>query len=161
MIALTISLSVATCGAYRRPQALLRHPLNPFSYFVAFAASVEQSRIARICRGPSAKACDRLAGVAGIRIKRWQSVLLSAVTGTILVADGEQVVDVPAKLSARLRFYATGQGRKTDDTDAHSIALVGVRMSGLRPVVSDQQLAAGSVRNTPSRSANSTNCCWS
>lgn len=57
-----------------------------------------------------------------------------------LVADGEQVVDVPAKLSARLRFYATGQGRKTDDTDAHSIALVGVRMAGLRPVVSSQQL---------------------
>lgn len=34
-------------------------------------------------------------------------------------------LDVPAKLSARMRVYATGQGRKTDDTDAHSIALVG------------------------------------
>ena len=48
-----------------------------------------------------------------------------------LIADGEQVVDVPAKLSARMRMFATGQGRKTDDTDAHSIALVGVRMNGL------------------------------
>ena len=57
-----------------------------------------------------------------------------------LIADAEQVVDVPAKLSARLRFYATGQGRKTDDTDAHSITLVGVRMTGLRPVVSSAQL---------------------
>ena len=57
-----------------------------------------------------------------------------------LVADGEPVVDVPAKVSARLRFYATGQGRKTDDTDAHSITLVGVRMTGLRPVVSNEQI---------------------
>ncbi|MFG1928951.1 transposase [Cryptosporangium sp. NPDC048952] len=58
-----------------------------------------------------------------------------------LLADGEQVVDVPPKLSARARVFATGQGRKTDATDAHSIALVGTRMTGLRPVVDDQQLA--------------------
>jgi transposase len=57
-----------------------------------------------------------------------------------LLADGEQVVDVPPKLSARTRILATGQGRKTDETDAHSIALVGTRMSGLRPVVDDEQL---------------------
>src|SRR4051794_16118866 len=58
-----------------------------------------------------------------------------------LLADGEQVVDVPPKLSARARMFVTGQGRKTDATDAHSVALVGTRMSGLRPVVDDQQLA--------------------
>ncbi|MFK5636129.1 MULTISPECIES: IS110 family transposase [unclassified Ornithinimicrobium] len=57
-----------------------------------------------------------------------------------LVTDGEEVVDVPAKMSARVRIFTTGQGRKTDATDAHSIALVGVRMSGLRPVVGDEQL---------------------
>ena len=58
-----------------------------------------------------------------------------------LLADGEQVIDVPPKLSARVRTFATGQGRKTDATDAHSIALVGTRMSGLRPVVDDEQPA--------------------
>ena len=57
-----------------------------------------------------------------------------------LLAAGEQVVDVPPKLSARARVFATGQGRKTDATDAHSIALVGTRMAGLRPVVDDEQL---------------------
>lgn len=57
-----------------------------------------------------------------------------------LIADGEPVVDVPAKLSARMRMFATGQGRKTDDTDAHSIALVGVRIIGLHPVIADDQL---------------------
>ena len=58
-----------------------------------------------------------------------------------LLAGEEKVVDVPPKLSARARVFATGQGRKTDATDAHSIALVGTRMAGLRPVVDDTQLA--------------------
>ncbi len=58
-----------------------------------------------------------------------------------LVAEGEAVVDVPPKMSARARVFATGQGRKTDATDAHSVALVGTRMAGLRPVVNDEQLA--------------------
>ncbi len=58
-----------------------------------------------------------------------------------LLADGEEVVDVPPKLSARTRAFATGQGRKTDATDAHSVALVGTRMAGLRPVVNDEKLA--------------------
>jgi len=57
-----------------------------------------------------------------------------------LIAAGEHLVDVPPKLSARTRMFATGQGRKTDATDAHSVALVGTRVSGLRPVVADEQL---------------------
>jgi hypothetical protein len=57
-----------------------------------------------------------------------------------LIAAGEEVVDVPPKLSARARVFSTGQGRKTDATDAHSVALVGTRMAGLRPVVNDEQL---------------------
>ena len=47
---------------------------------------------------------------------------------------------MPPKLSARARVFATGQGRKTDATDAHSVALVGTRMAGLRPVVANDQL---------------------
>jgi transposase len=47
-----------------------------------------------------------------------------------LVADGESVLDVPAKLSARVRVFSTGQGRKTDAVDAHSVALVAVRSAG-------------------------------
>jgi transposase len=59
---------------------------------------------------------------------------------TRLIAEGERIVDVPAKLSYRVRLLTSGNGRKTDDTDAHSIALVGVRVSGLRPVVADEQI---------------------
>ncbi len=57
-----------------------------------------------------------------------------------LVASGEQVVDVPPKLSARTRVFSAGQGRKTDVTDAHSVALAATRMTGLRPVTDDEQL---------------------
>ena len=59
-----------------------------------------------------------------------------------LVADGEPVVDVPAKLSARARVFATGQGRKTDATDAHSVAVVALRIPGLRPVQVDDTTVA-------------------
>jgi hypothetical protein len=57
-----------------------------------------------------------------------------------LLADDQAVLDVPPKLSARARVFSTGQGRKTDATDAHSVALVGTRMAGLRPVINDEQL---------------------
>jgi nucleoside-diphosphate-sugar epimerase len=36
-----------------------------------------------------------------------------------LVAAGEAVVGVPAKLSARARVSSTGQGLKTDPVDAY------------------------------------------
>ena len=55
-----------------------------------------------------------------------------------LIADGERIVNVPPKLSARARLFATGQGGKTDATDAQSVA---TRMSGLREVTDDEQLA--------------------
>ena len=41
-----------------------------------------------------------------------------------LVEAGERVVDVPAKLAARVRLFDTGHNRKTDALDAHSIAMV-------------------------------------
>jgi len=59
-----------------------------------------------------------------------------------LVADGEIVVDVPAKLSARARVFSTGQGRKTDATDAHSVAVVALRTRSLRPVRPDDRTVA-------------------
>jgi transposase len=59
-----------------------------------------------------------------------------------LVADGETVLDVPAKLSARARVFSTGQGRKTDPVDAHSVAVVALRTSDLRQVVVDDTTVA-------------------
>ena len=57
-----------------------------------------------------------------------------------LLADGEQVVDVPAKLSARARLFDTGHNRKTDAHDAHAVAVVAVRTKGLRVLAYDIEL---------------------
>ena len=59
-----------------------------------------------------------------------------------LVAAGELVVDVPAKLAARVRLFDTGHNRKTDALDAHSIAVVAVRTPGLRVVAENGALEA-------------------
>jgi transposase len=57
-----------------------------------------------------------------------------------LLADGEHVVDVPAKLSARARLFDTGHNRKTDAHDAHAVAVVAARTAGLRVLVHDDEL---------------------
>jgi transposase len=59
-----------------------------------------------------------------------------------LLEDGEHVVDVPAKLAARVRLFDTGHNRKTDALDAHSIAVVAVRTKNLRVLVPDGELEA-------------------
>src|SRR5688500_10418985 len=59
-----------------------------------------------------------------------------------LLADGEPVLDVPAKLSARARELDTGHNRKTDAHDAHAVAVVAVRTAGLRVLAYNAQLEA-------------------
>ena len=59
-----------------------------------------------------------------------------------LLEAGEDVVDVPAKLAARVRLFDTGHNRKTDALDAHSIAMVALRTQGLRKLVADGDLEA-------------------
>ena len=59
-----------------------------------------------------------------------------------LLEAGEHVVDVPAKLAARVRLFDTGHNRKTDARDAHSIAVVAVRTTDLRVLQVDGELEA-------------------
>jgi transposase len=59
-----------------------------------------------------------------------------------LIADGETVSDVPAKLSTRVRAMTTGHGRKTDPTDAHAVAVVGLRNTELAVVTTDDEMVA-------------------
>jgi transposase len=58
-----------------------------------------------------------------------------------LVGDGEQVVDVPAKLAARVRVLLVGHGRKSDSDDAVSVAIAARSASALRPVGVEDQAA--------------------
>ena len=59
-----------------------------------------------------------------------------------LLSDGERVLDVPSKLSTRVRAMDTGHGRKNDPADAHAVAVVGLRTTGLREVHLDDQMVA-------------------
>jgi hypothetical protein len=59
-----------------------------------------------------------------------------------LLADGEHVLDVAAKLSPRARLFDIGHNRKTDAHDAHAVAVVGVRTPALRVLACDAQLEA-------------------
>ena len=49
-----------------------------------------------------------------------------------LVARGEDVLDVPATLAARIRVLATKRSSKNDPNDAHSIAIAALRAPALR-----------------------------
>jgi len=61
-----------------------------------------------------------------------------------LVAAGESVVDVPPKLSARVRVLSTGNARKNDGIDALSIALAASRDGRLAAV--DPEAASEALR---------------
>lgn len=62
-----------------------------------------------------------------------------------LAAAGETVLDVPAKLAARARLLGTGNARKTDVTDAASVAAVA-------------QHSTGSMRSWPKTTRRSCGC---
>ena len=59
-----------------------------------------------------------------------------------LLAQGESVVDVPAKLAARVRVFDTGNARKTDATDSHAVAMVALRTPRFRELALDEELVA-------------------
>jgi transposase len=56
-----------------------------------------------------------------------------------LVGDGEHVVDVPAKLAARVLVLSVGHGRKSDPGDAVSVAVAARSVPSLRQVKVDDQ----------------------
>ncbi len=58
-----------------------------------------------------------------------------------LVSNGESVVDVPAKLSARVRVLSTGSGRKNDLLDAVYIAVAAHQSKRLRRVGEEDLVA--------------------
>ncbi|MGB8995652.1 MAG: IS110 family transposase [Pseudonocardiaceae bacterium] len=59
-----------------------------------------------------------------------------------LSEEGITVVDVPAKLAARVRLLSTGHGRKSDEADAVSVGIAALSASGLRTLVIDETAIA-------------------
>ena len=58
------------------------------------------------------------------------------------MADDERVLDVPAKLAARVRVFSTGHGRKTDRDDARSIGHAALGAERLNEVRRDDAIVA-------------------
>lgn len=59
-----------------------------------------------------------------------------------LARDGVNVVDVPAKLAARVRLLSTGHGRKNDDADALSVGIAALNAGHLTTVTIDDAATA-------------------
>ena len=57
-----------------------------------------------------------------------------------LVAAGETVLDLPAKLTARVRVLDRGANRKTDGIDAAAVALVALRRKDLHQLREDDHV---------------------
>jgi transposase len=89
-----------------------------------FPASAAGYRVLRRWASSWAQRCWAVEGAGGMGRALAQQ----------LVADGERVVDVPAKLAARVRVLSTGHGRKTDPVDAVSAAVAAQGAPGLRQV---------------------------
>ncbi len=67
---------------------------------------------------------------------------LGAPLSTWLRTDGIEVVDVPAKLAARVRVLSSGHGRKNDDADALSVGIAALTSPALRTAEIDAATAA-------------------
>ena len=59
---------------------------------------------------------------------------LGYLLGQQLVVAGEQVVEVPATLAARVRVLSSGKSQKNDPNDARSVAIAALRQPELRQV---------------------------
>ena len=72
------------------------------------------------------------------RLLEWATGM-GAMLAQQLVGVGEQVVDVPAKLSARVRLLERGRIDKTDPNDARSAAIVAWRTPALNIVTASDE----------------------
>ena len=115
------SWTAAAVNATLQPLATLRVPVSAQGY-------QQLRRFAR--RWPDATWA--IEGAAG----------LGAPLLTRLCADGLQVVDVPAKLGARVRLLSSGHGRKNDDADAISVGIAAMTAGHLNTVQVDEAVAA-------------------
>jgi len=65
-----------------------------------------------------------------------------------LLAAGDEVVDVPPKLAARVRVLSSGKVNKNDPNDARAVAVAALRSPGIKSVAAEDQAGdLGRLRN--------------
>ena len=118
--------------------------IDPHKRSLTAAALDPHSRLLSQLRVPTTgqAAQQLLAWAAGWPERRWAvegATGLGRGIAQLLVAAGEPVVDVPAKLAARARMLGTSSARKTDLADAASVAAAAIHHRRLRPVLLEDQ----------------------
>jgi transposase len=111
----------------------------------AFAIDQHESSLGELKVRSSKKQCDALLGwAARFEERRWAIESASGLGYLLaqqLVAAGEDVVDVPPTLSARVRVLDSTKASKNDPHDARSAAIVALRHRHLRQVTADDHPA--------------------
>src|SRR5258708_32601989 len=111
----------------------------------AYAIDQQESSLGELKVRSSKKQCDLLLDWASrLEQRRWAIESASGfgyLLAQQLVAAGEDVVDVPPTLSARVRVLDSTKASKSDPHDARSAAIVALRHHHLRPVTTDDHPA--------------------
>jgi transposase len=107
----------------------------------ATAVDVDEAVVGEIRVDADRHQRDRLLAWAAVFEPRTWAIEGAAGLGSMLaqqlVGAGEHVLDVPPKLSARVRLMDTGRIDKTDPNDARSAAIVGLRNATLNTVTGE------------------------
>jgi transposase len=110
---------------------------------VAIGLSEEPLGELRVHASPS-QAGTLLAWAAAWPVRAWAvegAAGLGHLLAQQLVAAGEQVLDVPPKLAARVRLLQAGDTNKNDPNDAFSVAVAALRSTARRDVAADDHAA--------------------
>jgi transposase len=111
----------------------------------AVAIDRDETAVSELRVRSSTKQCDQLLDWATRFPERRWAIESASGLGYLLaqqlVAVGEDVVDVPPMLSARVRVLDSTKASKNDPHDARAAAIVALRHRGLRTVVADDHVA--------------------
>ena len=109
----------------------------------AVAIDTEETRLAELSvRAAKDQTTRLLAWAQRFPERRWaieSAAGLGYLLSQQLVDAGEEVIDVPAALAARVRVLGSGRSQKNDPNDALSTAIAALRHRGLREVQADDQ----------------------
>lgn len=111
----------------------------------AVAIAVDESRLGELKVRATQRQCEELLAWAEAFPQRRWAIESAAGLGYLLaqqlVAAGEDVVNVPPTLSARVRLLGSGKAQKNDPNDALSTAIAALRGRRLRSVQRDDHTA--------------------
>ena len=123
------------------------------STHTAVAIDRDERPVARLTLPANGGQTDRLLAWAepfGERVWAIESAAgLGRLLAQQLVAAGENVIDVPPTLAARVRLLSSHKASKNDPNDALSTAIAGLRHCGLRRVDRDDHTAVLAAAGRP------------